>query len=450
MPMETMMSQKVLIPFTLILTLLNTSALSAKETKIKTYPKDFAQNGNDIIDPIPSEVKKSRKAKYYQAYKYEGKNIPSFKIKNDYENITQEMKDRDRPWREGKNKNLDLTKEKDALKFALMMQEYAYKGMIRNRRNNPDLDFMPHYAKQDKSHGRYWCHMPWLNITSKGREFVHGLTKEFPLHASDAYPFVEEKNGISWGTAFYNSFACEDIGEFFGTAKNPKTPEQIAKQKKIVFKDGYVSSKLLFNNSTRSEFEDAYTWVAHAGTNKNMFSKKRRMQKMRHLQMDVAVKDSTVIGTDPELNNWFMFTYYYDPTYTSPLTNKLNLPKGIRNMRPLGVQFGLTAGKSIIFDHSKNNHCKKEDPNDRKSACDPLPYEETRLNGPADNPVSSCLSCHAASGTDYPASPGFLSDHRYIDEVQSGDTFDFNMQVHLAVDYVKKMLKKKAEQEKDQ
>jgi hypothetical protein len=433
---------KKVIPFTFALVSISSSFISNSYAKDKTYPSDISENGRDIIDPIPSEVKKSRKAKHYQVYKYDGKTIPSFTLKNDYDKITQEMKDRDRPWRDFENKNLDITKEEDALKFALLMQEYAYKGMIRNIKNNPDLDFMPHYAKQDKKSGRYWCHMPWLNITSKGREFVHGLTKEFPLHESDAYPFVEKKNGISWGTAFYNSFACESIGDFFGTAISPKTPEQIAAQKKITFQDGYVATKLLFNNSTMAQFDDAYTWVVHGGTNKNMFSTKRRMQKMRHLQMDVAIKDSSILGSDPELNNWLMFTYYYDPTYISPLTKKLNLPEGIRNMRPLGVQYGLSSGKSIIFNGSKNNHCIKEDPTDRKSPCHSLPYKETRLNGPADNPISSCLSCHATSGTQVPASPGIMTDDDYTTTARE-NTFDFNMQVHLAVDYIRKMLEKK-------
>lgn len=55
-----------------------------------------------------------------------------------------------------------------------------------------------------------------------------------------------------------------------------------------------------------------------------------------------------------------------------------------------------------------------------------------RLNGPADNPRTSCLGCHGAAGTSAPMAPGFLSMKMFEPFQNSSIMLDFNQQLALA------------------
>jgi hypothetical protein len=59
-------------------------------------------------------------------------------------------------------------------------------------------------------------------------------------------------------------------------------------------------------------------------------------------------------------------------------------------MRPVGVQFGFEPEESLIFKGAKTNYMENGVFISRG--------ENALLNGPADNPYSSCLGCHGAAG----------------------------------------------------
>ena len=144
----------------------------------------------------------------------------------------------------------------------------------------------------------------------------------------------------------------------------------------------------------------------------------RSVRDVRHVQMDIAVRDSTLKGIIHEHNDWMMTTYYYDKSYTagpdSPLRRVQNLPEELLHMRPIGVQVGFEPKDSIIFKGSQTNQVSGQ------------------LNGPADNPKSSCLGCHGTAGTKIPMAPGTMKNTDYTGKVRNSTHLDFSQQVALA------------------
>ena len=53
------------------------------------------------------------------------------------------------------------------------------------------------------------------------------------------------------------------------------------------------------------------------------------------------------------------------------------------------------------------------------------------LNGPADNPTASCLSCHGAAGTTTRMVPG-VRDFAHYRAIRAKGTLDFSMQLAFA------------------
>jgi hypothetical protein len=199
----------------------------------------------------------------------------------------------------------------------------------------------------------------------------------------------------------------------------------------------------------------AYNWwthVSHARQDDGKTPKDESMRKLQNValvQIDISLKDSRLKGTLPALKNWIMLTYYFDPNHKNEHLADMNIPEPLKYMRPVGLQFGLDAGQSHIFDGAHNNHITA-----RVALGAPLPPEldrnNTRLNGPVDNINGSCLGCHAASGLRFNVGPmtrtsknapmTFLTNDDYVAFLKNlknhpditGD-FDFNMQLDKAM-----------------
>lgn len=85
-------------------------------------------------------------------------------------------------------------------------------------------------------------------------------------------------------------------------------------------------------------------------------------------------------------------------------------------MRPMGIQTGFDSpetGDTVIFPGAYANG------------------SGGRLNGPADNPRSSCMGCHGAAGTSARMVPGFLSMKMFAPH-QNEPMLEFNQQLALA------------------
>lgn len=453
------------------------------------------------------------------------KEIPLFRGK--YAIGSAKPKDLETPWL-----GLNVTDTRQAHQLSFIMQKYVYEGWLQATSNNPS-DTAHHF--QDNSL-RTWCVVPWMNYLKgsedgerKGRDMFHGLTKEFPIDNSKAFPdipfrtrqkltadktpmqdsygnFITEQDPdsfSSYGVAWFNRPNCEHLLNVFGDDANPKDPtlwlqgrvaanddgEKRAREYETA--DGSVSFKMLFTTLQAQErdngsyglypiLEKAYKWIAHVSTHRNQSP--RIVQEVSHVQMDIAIKDKNIRGlmegqgvTNPDdVIPWVMLTYYYDPNYTNPIFDRNQpphmrlseseialAPEGLRHMRPIGIQYGLDKGQSVILYEAgngldgaplglaKNNHFEDGD----LLAQDY--FYNTRLNGPADNPDSSCLGCHASSGINafrkFPGVDrvatsfdepqvgaihgnfGVFDNATYLNQVKPAVNVDFNQQIRIGI-----------------
>ncbi len=364
-------------------------------------------------------------------YPVEAKDLPKFSLKSDFEN-SKRVNDK-RPW-----KGMDISTSKGALQFALVMIKYVFEGMANQNTRNPDFNFQP-----EKSSINFWCHMPWMNVGNSRREVIHGLTKERDLQPSDSgIPYFRDlPQSTNWGIGFYNAPGCRTLGKVFGESKNRKLAPDWRQSN---FEDGTVSAKILFSNLQQSavknskkwaEIQQAFPFKAHVSS---VNSNTRNLSTVYLMQIDIAVKDSTLKGTKPENNSWVMVTYYFDPSYNfnsetkpvagieNPLLQLGNIHPGLLKMRPQGVQVGFSSKETILFAGAYSNGF------------------EGRLNGPADNPKSSCIGCHATAGTKTPMSPGFMNSILWNSE-RKRPHLDFSQQLALAKRNFQTQLKGKAD-----
>src|SRR3989344_748629 len=411
----------------------STSNSESPLCQIKNYPEDRFENGfvildvldeksishnsnqNKILKPLmcPEDIQKVQSLKL-SPYK------PLYNFKEDRATSAQKAKLRkslqisETPWLDQK---LDVSDIKDSDIVAKILQRYVYEGWFNQDQSAGKLNYDAHFRKNSV---RHWCQTPWLNITEKGREAIHGLTKEFPIRSTHVYtvPADVEKNedAVTWGLAFFNKGICQQYEQFF--KQNGSMIPQLKNQSpQFVSPDGSVSFKLLFNtmpdwkNKMKGQWSsvdgkvEAYNWWAHVSHARQDDGKTekdeslRQMMNVAHVQMDIALKDSRLQGTKSDVKHWVMTSYYFDLNYKNEFLDDLDISEVLKHMRPIGLQYGLDAGESHIFKDAKNNHF----PSSKKIPLgEPLPPEldrlQTRLNGPVDNISGSCLGCHATSG----------------------------------------------------
>ncbi len=356
--------------------------------KSSREPASDAKKGFEILD-VANDAKANA--------------LTKFTLSADYDTAeTRWNENADRPW-----KGMSVETPDGQLKVSQLLLDYAYDGMV----NGPGGVESVLYA--EKNQKRYWCHMPWLNVGDSGREAIHGFTKERALAPSGMYP--DATFGSDWGVGFYNAQGCRGIRNVFGTRGNPKAQAAFQRSgfggEPAYFPDGTVAVKFLFTTANFVGLQG--THVLQANVTHEKGETKRKIRPVSLVQIDIAVKDSSLRGARKGLESWVMTTYYYDATYVSP-SHLPGIPPGFRKMRPQGMQIGLglPPNDSSVFAGSKPNGL------------------EGRLNGPADNPKGSCLGCHATAGTTTGMVPGFLGDNQYAS--QKTVSLDFSQQLALA------------------
>jgi hypothetical protein len=354
------------------------------------------ENGFDIYDQLHKDDLKT-----------EGNKLPRFKLRSDFDKMPANPDAR--PW-----KGMDISTEAGAQRFAQTVLDYFYDSMIVDTKDT-NKNFDAHKIPADKPK---WCHMPWLNVGDSGREMIHGLTKERDLERSEIYPEVattKDKEGSDWGIGFYNDIACATAQNVFGSGGRALESPDFTKSN---FPDGSVSVKVLFTTAKLDALKTSYGWTANVSLPK---STTRRLREVKMVQIDVAVKDSSLKGIKGEADNWMMTTFYFDPSYTAPSRHKFKgALAGLMNMRPIGVQTGFDPATSMIFAGSKTNSA-----NNVYYGANPR-----LMNGPADNPKASCLSCHGAAGTTIKMVPGVKDFNEYMRVKSTG--LDFSQQLALA------------------
>jgi hypothetical protein len=219
---------------------------------------------------------------------------------------------------------------------------------------------------------RKWYHAPGLAKSGGfGREFIHGLTRErssdpFELHAN------QDKSWSNWAVGLYNPAAGFVLGEVW---KNPAVPDTT----KAVFPDGAVGVKLLFTTAPVSQvpfLSGSKRWKAFANL---ALSQPKQVRTLRLLQVDIAVRDDRADST----TGWVFGTFMYENTAAGATPYDKLVPVGLM----WGNDPDLTMAKVAMGEKPKETWINPDSMRKKFGW-------NGRLNGPVDNPKSSCLSCH--------------------------------------------------------
>ena len=279
--------------------------------------------------------------------------------------------------------------------------EYFYEGNIRS---SVEDSFDPALNSV-----RGWYNAPWQDHGVNGREFVHGLTRERTSLSQELDP----KQTLQWSNyavGFYNAPGGVTIGKVW--AKHGDPNPDLADMP-----EGTVAAKLLFTTAPVDQvpyLAGSPEWQAYVytgvGDPRLHPLNIRSIQKVRLLQIDIAVKDSRAKET-----GWIFGTFIYgggpghasDPAVT-----------GWRNVFPVGVMWGNDP------DYPSTGQLKQTwlNPDVNMSH---VGYQG-RLNGPVDNPNSSCMSCHSTAelpqGQMVPSGSDDVA--RWFRNIPSGEPFD--------------------------
>lgn len=264
------------------------------------------------------------------------------------------------PWQ-----SIDFRKSKqqaDAYLFAL--RDYAFDGMI-------EADFRP-----EKNTKRAWFHVPLMNFGNGRRELVHGLTAERSVKG----PELGVKTGTTirnYAIGFYNQVGGFTIGQVW---KNPEDPALLASR----FPEGAMVFKILFTAGTKDDFQDPGKYPAEGAPEWQIATGNGQLTTVRLLQMDVAARDKRAAKT-----GWVFGTFAFDPTATDPVA--------WRRLRPVGLMWGNDPGYTPA---KQQQHI----PLKQGYVSDQIPAYAAahlgwagRVNGPVDNPISACMSCHSTA-----------------------------------------------------
>ncbi len=263
------------------------------------------------------------------------------------------------PWKQiARSPNELKTKWKE---YLLAVLDYVYAG-------NLETDWK---VRENKT--RKWFHAPWMHAGVTGREFMRGLTVE---RRSCGKEIVEgricddDKLSVeNWAVSVYNEPGAFYINQVWTEmlGKNPNPANFPADG----FPENTVAVKLLFTQAETDFTRHSVNWKA------DIYRGKMPPQTMRLLQIDVSVRD------DVSPTGWVFGTFvYHDDAPPIEYSGGAISPEnqGWRRVVPLGLTFGSETTQSLL---------NPQVPIPQHFGC------QQRLNGPVDNPKSSCLACHA-------------------------------------------------------
>jgi hypothetical protein len=276
---------------------------------------------------------------------------------------------------------------------------YFYEG---NLQATTELSFDPALNKV-----RGWYNASWQDVGLNGREFIHGLTRERVSRPGELHP-QQTSMWNNYAVGFYNAAGAVTIGRVWANhgAPNPGL---------ALMPEGTVAAKLLFTTATEAEvpyLAGAPQWAGYVFANPNdpapTPASPRKVLPLRLLQIDIAVKDARVAST----TGWVFGTFVYGGGPGGPAGS------GWMNVAPVGLMWGNDpnyTGTGPLQETFLNPKVQM-----------PHVGYQGRLNGPVDNKISSCLSCHSVaevpSGTMVP--PAGANPARWFRNIPAGTPFD--------------------------
>lgn len=235
---------------------------------------------------------------------------------------------------------------------------------------------------------RKWYHAPWLHTGNNGREFVRGLTQERPSRPFELAP-NQDVQYRNFAVGFYNPRGAYTIGKVWQDPDNPNSSN-------VSFAEDTVSFKLLFTTAVKAKvpfIEGSPEW--EADINRSSDPAEIEQTKVRLLQVDIAVRDSRSACAA-----WVFGTFHYDKDVAAADSWK--------KLRPLSLMWGNDpALKQSDYDAGQRpteSWINQESPVVIYRSNPPAGVNPPRVlgwagraNGPVDNPISSCLSCHSTA-----------------------------------------------------
>lgn len=262
--------------------------------------------------------------------------------------------------------------------YMMAVRDYCFEG-------NLDIDW-----RVEKNPVRKWYHIPWQHYGQAGREGIHGLTKEAPVKPNQlAIGQGQPTPGDFYQTyavGFFNDFGGYGIGQVWADHTNPNLDATTAPHG---FPNGTVISKLLFVDVPVAQVPSLVNPTQWQGYIQQTYNNANRsIRTVSLIQMDIAVRD------DRAPLGWLFGTFQYN--------GALNRPISWDNLIPVGIMWG---NNPALTDSTYDNPTPAEtkiNPNMTETSINPDTNElppthlgwNGRLNGPVDNPMSSCLSCH--------------------------------------------------------
>jgi len=344
----------------------------------------------------------------------EGRNYPSFQpyhcpdtsegVFNLRQDFPTEIADEHLPW-----KDVDFKSESE--RYADIVLQYAFEGNIQN-----DFDVQKNVVRD-------WYHAPWQHHDSiscgNGREYHHGLTRERPI---PPFEFHDDQTDDleAWAIGFYNQTGAVTLGNVWpGFGEDPDVDAAEFAEGTVAFKllftdagpNGDVERQLPFLDGTVQWTANIYPIQPYPGHSRREHlcfndGREKRIDRPVYLtQIDIAVKDDRspvgwVFGTflynankadawessDPVFNQWNRFDVvglsWGDDSDVSLMKNMPGafvnpaLQETWLNPELIAVQSEVAENQAYMKFHGLGG----------------------RLNGPVDNPVSSCMSCHGRAG----------------------------------------------------
>jgi hypothetical protein len=282
-----------------------------------------------------------------------------FKLSQSYPSVPPAASSR--PWLA-----YDFAQDPDG--YILALRNYLYEGFIHGA--DPDADFRP-----EMNFARRWYHVPWMHGGPRGRESIHGLTRERDADPQRLAP-TQTTALQDWGIGFYNDVGGYTVGRVW---RDHDHPDPTAAR----FGEGTVVFKMLFSTADVATsvpwLATAPAWTANVYT--SLTGSKKALSKVHLVQLDVAVKDQR------SPRGWVYATLVYDANAPSHPTFG-----AYGRMVPAGLAWGNDPTVALGGILSETRIAQSIPAYARAT----LGYGG-RLNGPADNPVSACVSCHSTA-----------------------------------------------------
>ncbi|CAH1608440.1 conserved exported hypothetical protein [Vibrio jasicida] len=326
--------------------------------------------------------------------------IERFELSQSYPNMYSENEDF--PW-------LKVNPFKSPEEYMQVVLAYSLEGNI-------EVNFRGQLNKIRK-----WYHAPWLHDDGRlganqprpgnGREYINGLTRERGTPKLEIHRLqdVELEN---WAVGMYNAPGGYTLGKVW--CSDNGIPNLDINNESTKFPEGTVSFKLLFTDGTIDKvpfLENTLQWDAniYKCNPRRKECQDRVNRKVNLIQIDIAIKDSRA-----KKSGWFFGTFVYDASSEGKTVWERMIPVGLSWGNDQTIFTDLNKdGAFINADLEEtwlNENLLEHNVRVKNGAYVLYHGVGGRLNGPVDNPISSCVSCHGQAAVTNTGRPMPMAD----------------------------------------